>query len=131
MISKVELRRIATERLADAKLLLAANRYEGASYLSGYVVEIGLKLRICKTLKWQGFPETQSEFNGVTSLKTHNLVVLLRFSGVEDVVKATYLTEWSTMKLWKPELRYAKTGSADKTDATAMVEAAQKLLKVL
>ncbi len=65
MILKAELRRIAVARLADAELLLQAKRFDGASYLSGYAVEIGLKLRICKTLKWQGFPETNSEFNGL------------------------------------------------------------------
>lgn len=131
MISKVELKRIATARLEDAELLLAASRYDGASYLSGYVIEIGLKLRICKTLKWPEFPETNNEFQGLSSLKTHDFGTLLRFSGVEDKVKTTYLAEWSTMKLWKPELRYAKTGSANATTASDMVDAAKKLLRIL
>jgi hypothetical protein len=45
-------------RLKDAKALLAAKRYDGSVYLCGYSVEIGLKARICRTLKWDGFPST-------------------------------------------------------------------------
>ncbi|MEZ0542781.1 hypothetical protein [Fibrella arboris] len=131
MISKQELRRIATARLKDAEILLAANRYDGASYLSGYAVEIGLKLRICRTLKWQGFPETNSEFQGLQSLKVHDFEVLLRFSGVEGKIKSGYLTEWSAVKQWKPELRYAIAGSANAASARTMIVAAKKILQIL
>lgn len=49
MIDLTELRKIAEERLKDAEALLAAGRYDGAIYLGGYVVELGLKRRICVT----------------------------------------------------------------------------------
>lgn len=112
MIPKIELKRIAFARLKDAEILLKAKRFDGASYLSGYAVEIGLKLRICKTLKWQGFPESNGEFQGLSSFKTHDFDVLLRLSGIEDQVKTHYLVDWSDLKPWKPELRYAIAGSA-------------------
>lgn len=98
MIPKLDLKRIANARLVDAEILLKAKRFDGASYLSGYAIEIGLKLRICKTLKWQGFPETNSEFQGLSSFKTHDFDVLLRLSGVEDQAKTQYLAEWSDLK---------------------------------
>jgi len=44
MLSRADLKRIATERLADAEILLKAERYDGATYLRGYVVEMMLKL---------------------------------------------------------------------------------------
>lgn len=131
MILKAELKRIAAARLADAEVLLKANRYDGASYLSGYAVEIGLKLRICKTLKWAGFPETNNEFQALQSFKTHDFDVLLRLSGVEAKVKSGYLAEWSDLKPWKPELRYALTGTATATSALKMILAAKTLLKIL
>ena len=56
MIDRTELRKIASERLKDADALLAADRYDGAIYLGGYVVELALKSRICVVLNWKGFP---------------------------------------------------------------------------
>lgn len=131
MIAKAELRKIAVARLSDARALLNLSRYDGAIYLSGYAVEIGLKMRICKTLKWSGFPETNSEFQGLQSLKTHDFDVLLRLSGAQDKIQTYYLAEWSTVKLWKPEKRYAIAGTADLRAATSMINAANTLLRAL
>lgn len=55
MINKREIKKIAKARLKDAEVLAASRRYEGAIYLCGYAVELGLKARICLTLKWPGF----------------------------------------------------------------------------
>lgn len=131
MIPKSELKRVAKARLADAELLLKANHFDGASYLSGYAIEIGLKLRICKTLRWKGFPETNSEFQGFGSFKTHDFDILLRLSGIENKVKTLYLAEWSDLKPWKPELRYAITGTASASSALKMVNAAKTILGIL
>lgn len=56
MISTKDLKAIARARLRDAHLLLRAKRFDGAFYLCGYAVELALKARICRTLKWAGFP---------------------------------------------------------------------------
>ncbi len=93
MISRAELIKIARGRLKDAQVLLDAGRYDGATYLGGYVVEIALKQRICKTLKWSGFPQTNKEFQGYQSLKTHDLNVLLSLSGVEAKIRTNYVIE--------------------------------------
>jgi hypothetical protein len=97
MISKSELRSIAKARLRDAQVLLRARRFDGAFYLGGYAVEIALKARICRTLKWQGFPDVNAEFQGLQSLKTHDLEILLRLSGAEPKIKAKFLAEWSAV----------------------------------
>jgi len=131
MIDKAELTQIAKARLKDAKVLFDADRYDGAIYLGGYVVELALKARICKTLKWSGFPQTRSEFQNYQSFKTHDLDVLLRLSGVEARMKTKYLAEWSIVAKWDPEARYNPIGSAIKTDAELLIESAEKLLKVL
>ena len=106
MLLKAELKRIARERLVDAETLFDAGRFDGATYLCGYVMEIVLKLRVCKTLKWEGFPDSRKEFEKYLSFKTHDFDSLLHLSGVEDKVKQSYLSEWSTVKTWTPELRY-------------------------
>ena len=88
MIASRAMRAIARARVRDAQALLRARRFDGAFYLAGYAIEVALKARICRTLRWSGFPETSSEFNGLQSLRTHDLEILLRFSGVEGRVRA-------------------------------------------
>lgn len=56
MITLQDLKNLCTDRLEDAKTLLKANRYDGAVYLAGYVIELGLKHKICQTLGWEGYP---------------------------------------------------------------------------
>lgn len=131
MISRADLIKIARGRLKDAQVLLDAGRYDGAIYLGGYVVEIALKNRICKTLKWNGFPQTSSEFQNYQSLKTHKLNVLLHLSGVEAKIRANYVAEWSAVITWDPEMRYNPIGSTSQTTAESLIEAAKILLKVL
>ena len=131
MIDLTELLKIARERLKDAEALLAAGRYDGAIYLGGYVVELSLKSRICKNLKWKGFPQTSSEFQNYRSFKTHDLDVLLHLSGAEEKIKTRFLAEWSAIATWDPEARYNPIGSTSKTDAEILVDSARKLLSAL
>jgi hypothetical protein len=131
MILPTELREIARARLQDAEVLLAAKRYDGSVYLCGYSVEIGLKARICRTLKWDGFPSTNKEFEGYHSLKTHNLDVLLHLSGAEKKIKPKYLTAWSFVAGWEPDTRYKQIGTATSGEAADMINSAKILLRVL
>ncbi|MDD2810634.1 HEPN domain-containing protein [Rhodoferax sp.] len=131
MLATLEVRRIASARLRDAKVLLAAKRFDGAVYLCGYAVELALKARICKTLKWSGYPESNKEFEPLKSFRVHDLDVLLRLTGREGAVKANYFVEWSAVAAWNPEARYKPIGSANESDAQLMLESAALLLKKL
>ena len=131
VIDKSELKKLAHARLKDSKILCSEERYGGAVYICGYVIELGLKLRICKTLKWVGYPSTNREFNDFKSFKTHNLDVLLALSGIEKEVKKQYLTEWSSTAIWDPESRYNPIGTMSKREAELMLNSAEKLLKIL
>jgi hypothetical protein len=131
MISVIDLKSIARARLADSRALLARGRYDGAVYLCGYAVEMALKVRICRTLKWPGFPETSAEWRGFTSLKVHNFDLLLRFSGAEPLIRTKYMAEWSTVRDWQPELRYEPVGVASQVYAEEMIRAASKLVRIL
>jgi hypothetical protein len=131
MLTTQEMRRIAFARLRDAEVLHQAKRFDGASYLCGYSVEFALKARICKTLKWAGYPQTQSEFQGLASFKVHDLEMLLRLSGKAGVVKGKYLAEWSGVMSWKPEDRYNPIGTANEMDARFMLVSTKTLLKMI
>jgi HEPN domain-containing protein len=131
MILTKDLRAIARARLRDAQVLLQAKRYDGAFYLCGYAVELALKARICRTLKWRGFPESTQDFKGYQLVRTHDLEVLLRFSGVEGRVKAKHLAEWSVVLKWHPEKRYQVIGLLHPQQAADMVTCVERLLEIL
>ena len=128
MLDKKEIKKIARARLKEAEVLAASHRYEGAIYLCGYAVELGLKARICKTLKWPGYPSSKNEFNKYRSFKTHNLDVLLHLTGIEDRVKTTLFAEWSAVTGWDPESRYNPVGNVSSHDARLMISSAKALL---
>lgn len=67
-----------------AVILRRSRAYDSADYLCGYAVEIALKVCICRTLRWQGFPESKKEFEGKLSLKVHDLNALLEFTGIQS-----------------------------------------------
>ncbi len=131
MISTQELKRIASARLEDAKILYQAKRFDGAFYLCGYAVELTLKTKICKILKWSGFPSTKKEFEGLQSFKTHSLDLLLKLSGQEGKIKIGYLADWSIVVKWDAEKRYSIIGTVNPKEASDMIESAEMVIKTL
>lgn len=131
MIPVADLDKIAAARLADAKALLAAGRFDGAAYLCGYAVEIALKARICRVLNWPEFPRTKRDFKELQSFKTHELDVLLRLSGQEARIKENHFSLWNVVAVWKAESRYEVVGTAQQADAIDMIRSAELLMAVL
>lgn len=120
---------LAEERLADAKALYEAKRYEGAFYICGYAVEIGLKKKICTTLEWDEYPGVGKDSTKYASFKTHDLEVLLHLSGAEKR-KISFMAEWSVVMKWNPEIRYSSEKQTSE-DVKLMIEATETLLKKL
>ena len=133
MLSIRNLRQIANNRFGDAKVLFEARRYSGAFYLCGYAVELRLKARICRTLKWQGYPESNKEFQKFQSFKTHDLTVLLQLGGIENKIKTdtNLLTAWSIILNWDPEKRYQPIPTVDRKKAKDFLDATQILLRMI
>ena len=131
MIDVAKLRKIARARLNDAIALRKARRYDGAVYVCGYAVEVALKARVCKHLRWAGYPASGKEFENYKSFKTHNFDTLLTLTGVELMIKTKHMAEWSGVAIWEPEMRYREVGSATQQDAEAMIDAARTLLSKL
>ncbi len=129
MLTVRELRAIASARLRDSEALFEAGRYDGAAYLCGYVVELALKARICKTLKWRGYPQTGAEFQGLASFKVHNLRILLKLSGREELVETRHDTDWFQVVDWNPEDRYSRIGTAAEAKVREMLRSAAFLLE--
>jgi hypothetical protein len=128
MIQRNDLKKIAQTRLKDANILMTSKRYDGAIYLCGYAIELALKARICRTLKWKGYPSSNKEFENYRTFRTHDLDVLLHLTGLEKSIKTVHLAEWSAVAKWNPDARYQPIGTADKNDARLMISSAKTLI---
>jgi HEPN domain-containing protein len=130
MFTRADLRRMARRHLRDAEVLFQGRRYDGAVYLCGYAAEITLKARVCRTLRWAGFPETGGEFRDYNSFKTHNLEVLLRLAG-REAIRIPNLADWSVVVTWDSESRYMRPGTATRAEAQSMIESTRRLMRVI
>ena len=132
MIARRDLETIARSRLREAKVLFRSGHYDGAAYLCGYAIELALKVRICRHLKWNGFPENRGESKWASALKIHDLDALLELSGVQARIRSTYVGEWSIIyDTWTPEMRYQVIGSSNAATTLPMIQAATTLLRTL
>lgn len=131
MITRSDLTKTAWAHLRDAGILYRRGSYDGASYLCGYAMEIALKARICRTLRWSDFPSTPGEFQNVKSVQTHNFEALLLFTGLENRIKSLQYLQWGKAKTWNPEQRYNPVGTQTITDAADMIAASRTLLEIL
>ena len=131
MISVAELDNIARARIEDATALLTAGRFDGATYLCGYAVELALKARICRTLNWTEFPSTGGEFQAYRSFQTHDLDVLLRLSGQDARIKQNHFPLWNAVARWTVESRYNAVGVVQQLGAMAMTQAAEEMVAIL
>jgi hypothetical protein len=86
-IYRKDFKALADLRIAEARILLARHREQGAYYLAGYAVECALKACIAKKTKKSQFPPK-----------------------VDDVREMYFATNWSTVKDWTAESRYRSSG---------------------
>ncbi len=123
MPTRNELKKLAKLRLKEAETLFDAGLYDGAVYVSGYVIEFALKARICKLLDTEEYPST-GKFKSVYAV--HDFEQLLFLSGLKKKSSLAHVdlhTNWSIIIPWSPEMRYKPKGSVSKEDAEQILNA--------
>jgi hypothetical protein len=107
-VNRADLQQLAELRLADARVLLAANAFGGAYYLAGYAIECALKACVAKQIREFDFPDKRL----VERSYTHNLAQLLEVSGVkgpfeEETARNQALhSSWTLVRDWTEASRY-------------------------
>jgi hypothetical protein len=114
-VTRTELQQLALERILDAKALLAAKRWSGAYYLSGYAVECGFKACIIAYLmRTDHFPEKKFS----EQCWTHNLDQLLGLTGLRAALDGAVAVDpelwvnWEFVKDWSESSRDARKTKA-------------------
>lgn len=133
-----ELEKLANDRLEEAKILLDGGKSDGAHYIGGYSVELGLKKKICDALNWDTYPPSNPTSNGsesfadLGSFRTHDPSMLLLLSGQYKAVhnNPALLREWNNVKDWNSELRYELSARTE-PEVRDMLRSAVEMLKHL
>lgn len=131
-----EIKDLARQRLKEAEILYNNGMCDGAFYLAGYSVELMLKAKICERLGVPNlFDETDANVNSIKgigeirkTLKTHNLFMLLIFSGLKvqfDTDKATNkeLAKANSLlfNAWDENARYKPCGHMSDKDVEKLI----------
>jgi hypothetical protein len=110
-VNRDDFQRLANERIADAKALLAARRWGAAYYLAGYAVECGLKS--CILVRLTGKVELIFEEKRYSEkCWTHDLSQLVELAGLEAALAADIAADpdlkakWEIVKDWHETSRY-------------------------
>lgn len=125
MPSREELQKISRTRFEEVKILHKNDLFDGAKYLSGYVVETALKARICKILEID-YPDS-GEIS--KSFLTHKFDILVKLGGLQQNLdeelnkNITFKTNWSLATSWNESFRYQSIGSFSKTDIEDLIKA--------
>lgn len=136
MTNPSEIIKLAWQRVQEAEVLCANKMYDGAFYLAGYSVELMLKAKICERLGIPNlFDDSDKSANSIEGIgeirkavKTHNLFILLIFSGLKvkfDNDKATNKTLAKTNSLlfsaWDESARYKPCGHFKSSDVNNLI----------
>jgi hypothetical protein len=84
-----DIKSLAWQRLDEAKVLYRNKKYDGASYLAGYSVELMLKAKICENWGISNLFDLDDKKVGADIakirevVKTHKLTILLILSGLK------------------------------------------------
>src|SRR5207253_710301 len=111
-VSRPQLQQFAEDRVLDAQALIAAGRWSGAYYLSGYAVECGLKSCVLAHIERTGLIFKSKEYlNALPKCWTHDLVQLSEIAGLKNEIdnltkphaNAKLFANWGVVKAWTPE----------------------------
>ena len=125
MPSREQFQSICLTRLEEVKVLYDKRLYDGARYLSGYVIETALKATICKLLD-SDYPDS-GEIS--KSFLTHKFDTLVRLAGLskaldnESNANVIFKTNWSIVTGWSESLRYNPIGTSEKTKIEEIISA--------
>jgi HEPN domain-containing protein len=107
-MNRADLQALADTRVADARVLLDAERWPAAYYLLGYAVECALKACTSRQFGQHEVPDKKI----VNNFYTHRLDDLLSISGAKAALEAKakaepqFRTNWNIVRDWNETSRY-------------------------
>jgi len=109
-LNRAELQQLSTQRIEDARALLAAKQWSGAYYLAGYSLECALKSCVLAYIERTGIIFEDKKY--AEKCWTHDVEELVRQAGLtveRDKAAGNNLNlgqNWSIAKDWSESSRY-------------------------
>jgi len=109
-VNRQDLQWLARTRLSEARVLLAAKKYDGAYYLAGYAVECALKACVAKKVRKFDFPDKKLALDSYS----HDLEQLLSVAGLKQMheqekeTNADFKVKWLVVRDWSEKARYSR-----------------------
>jgi hypothetical protein len=130
-VNQADLRKLAEERIKDAKTLLDGGRWEFAFYTAGYAVECALKSALLARMIYTGWV-FQDKWEAKACL-IHEFSKLIDLAGLRDELNkqlttsaattGAFVANWNTATSWKVTSRYeAKTEAEAKALYAAITD---------
>ena len=112
-MDRADLQNLADARVADAQVLMHAERWAAAYYLLGYAIECALKACAAKRFHEHEVPAKSL----VNDFYTHQMDRLLGISDVEDALKSReahdprFRRNWEIVRDWSETARYNRSAT--------------------
>lgn len=113
--TRTEFQDLAEVRLEEAKGLLSLEKWDGAYYLAGYALELGLKACVIKRFA-DRFPPEKKFSEKCFTHDLESLVVLAQLSDARKVAMDSdqnFKLNWQTVKDWSEVKRYERITQAE------------------
>ena len=120
-------RRVATQRLEDARFLLQAGRTLSAVYLSGYSVECMLKALLLASVPASREPAAMETFRGRAGHDYNNLRQMYLDEGGSDFPR-DIAEHFARVNTWSVELRY-RPGPIRPADAILFLQSVTAIVQ--
>jgi HEPN domain-containing protein len=114
-MTRIDLQKLADEKLSDAQILFGAKSWSNAYYLAGYAVELAIKACIAKAFKADTVPDKDV----VLKTYSHEFPKLIGTAGLtaelQKQVQASrdFGTAWGVVNEWSPDDRYRAISEQD------------------
>jgi hypothetical protein len=128
-VNQADLRRMAEERIKDAKALIRGKRWEFAYYAAGYSIECALKSCILARMVHMAW--VFEERWNAADCRVHDFGKLVQLAGLTNELNLRraasaasndlFDRNWGTVAAWKPESRYAPRTEAEARDLFAAI----------
>jgi hypothetical protein len=112
-VNQALLRKMATERIQDAQVLLAGGRWPFAYYVAGYAVGCALKSCFLARMVQTGWPFQEGV--KIIDCRTHDFNQLVDLAGLRDDLNAAHKASTPFAPNWAKVVRWTETSRYDDT----------------
>ena len=107
ILNRSDFQNLTKIRLKETKTLLKNENFNGAYYLSGYVIECALKSCIAKKTKKYDFPPDKNTINNIYQHRLGNLIKVADLQLQSEIEKNDeFKNFWEVVEKWNSESRY-------------------------